>query len=196
MKKALFPVLLFILISFFANAQSDLNKKIKDIKGKVDEIIIKSDGKEYTFTGDEAEKLFASIKQDKKMKHFEFFTDDGKVINGDSLTKKIIFKGEDDADNDVVVFINKDDDCDSMGADMKNIEKKVTVTDDGGKKIVTITTNENGKENIEVYEGKAAEEYLTKMKSDKCSDEKAGDDKDSNCKKMKKIIIEKEEETE
>jgi multidrug efflux pump subunit AcrA (membrane-fusion protein) len=40
------------------------------------------------------------------------------------------------------------------------------VSDDGGKKVVKVTTNEDGKENIEIYEGKAANEYLEKMKSE------------------------------
>ncbi len=196
MKKLLFPVLLFTLIPFFANAQSDVNKMLKDISGKVDEIIIKSDGKVYTFTGDEAEKLFSSMKQDKKMKQFEFFTDDGKIIKGDSLNKKIVIKElkDDDADTDedIMVYIN-DEDSDSTVEDIKQIEKKVIVTNDDGKKLVKVTTNENGKENIEVYEGKAADEYLDKMKDEKEIDVKVDVDKDSKGKKIKKIIIEKEE---
>lgn len=198
MKRVLFPVLLFILIPFIANAQSDVNKMLKDISGKVDEIIIKSDGKVYTFNGDEAEKLFSAMKQDKKMKHFEFFTDGGKIIKGDSLNKKIVIKklkdDDNDTDEDIMVYIN-DEDTDSIGEDVKQIEKKIIVSSDDGKKVVKVTTNENGKENIEVYEGKAAEEYLDKMKDEKEIDAKVDVDKDSKGKKIKKIIIEKEEKT-
>ncbi len=196
MKKLLFSVLLFTLISFFANAQSDVNKMLKDISGKVDEIIIKSDGKVYTFNGDEAEKLFSSMKQDKKMKHFEFFTDDGKIIKGDSLNKRIVIKklNDDDTDTneDIRVYIN-DEDSDSTAEDIKQIEKKIIVTNDDGKKIVKVTTNENGKEDVEVYEGKAAEEYLDKMKDEKEIEVQVDVNKDSKGKKIKKIIIEKEE---
>lgn len=198
MKRVLFPVLLFILIPFIANAQSDVNKMLKDISGKVDEIIIKSDGKVYTFNGDEAEKLFSAMKQDKKMRHFEFFTDGGKIIKGDSLNKKIVIKklkdDDNDTDEDIMVYIN-DEDTDSIGEDVKQIEKKIIVSSDDGKKVVKVTTNENGKENIEVYEGKAAEEYLDKMKDEKEIDAKVDVDKDSKGKKNKKIIIEKEEKT-
>lgn len=198
MKKLLFPVLLFTLIPLFANAQSDVNKMLRDISGKVNEIIIKSDGKVYTFNGDEVQKLFSAMKQDKKMKHFEFFTDDGKIIKGDSLNKKIVIKklndDDIDTDEDIRVYIN-DEDSDSTTEDVKQIEKKIIITNDDGKKIVKVTTNENGKENIEIYEGKAADEYLDKMKDEKEIDVKVDVDKDSNGKKIKKIIIEKEEKT-
>ena len=196
MKKIL-PILLFILAPFLVNAQSELDKKVNEIKGKVDEIIIKSDGKEYSFSGDEAEQLFDSMKQDKKAKHFEFFTDDGKVFTGDSLIKKFVFKDKNDSDSEsnIMVFINEDDDCDSMGKDFKKIKKEINVTGDDGNKVVTVTTNEDGKENIEVYEGKAAEEYLDKINDEKCSDEK-DEHKDTDCKKMKKIIIEKKDKSE
>ena len=196
MKKIL-PILLFILVPCLVNAQSELDKKVNEIKGKVDQIIIKSDGKEYSFSGDEAEQLFDSMRQDKKAKHFKFFTDDGKVFTGDSLTKKFVFKSKDDSDSEsnIMVFVNEDDDCDSMGKDFKKIKKEINVTDNDGNKVVTVTTNEDGRENIEVYEGKAAEEYLDKINDEKCSEEK-DEHKDSDCKKMKKIIIEKKDKSE
>ena len=89
MKKMILPVFVLLVIPFLTNAQSVVHKMLKDIKGTVDEIIIKSDGKEYTFSGDEAEKLFSAMKEDKKKKHFQFFTDDGKVITRDSLKKRL-----------------------------------------------------------------------------------------------------------
>jgi hypothetical protein len=69
------------------------------------------------------------------------------------------------------------------------------VSDDGGKKVVKVTTNEDGKENIEIYEGKAADEYLEKMKSEN-EIEVNVDIKEEDGKKVKKIIIEKEVEKE
>lgn len=194
MKKILLLVFVISSFPFIANAQSETNKMLKDINGKVDEIVIKSEGKTFTFSGDEAEKLFTSMKEDKKMKHFEFITKDGKEFHGDSLHKKIIIKNLGDDQKDVLVFVDEKD-IDSDDADMKKIEKKVIVTKEGDKKVVTVTINEDGKENIEVLEGKAADEYLEKMGTDKHCKVKI---EDSNCcnKKHKKIIIEKENKTE
>jgi len=176
MKRTLLPILLLVVMPFIANAQLDANKLLKDINGKVDEIIIKSDGMEYTFSGDEAEKLFLSMKEDKKMKHFSFFTKDGKDFHSDSLHKKIILRKLDDdfdsEENEVLVFIDEND---SSDADMKMINKKVIVSKEDGKKVVTVTINDDGKENIEVYEGNAADEYLDDMKSDKEFDVKFHD---------------------
>jgi hypothetical protein len=76
------------------------------------------------------------------------------------------------------------------------IQKKIIVEVKDSEKVVTVTTVKDGKENIEVYEGKAAEEYLDKMKSEKKMRIEMDSDKDLKSKKIKKIIIEKEEITE
>jgi len=180
-------ILLSPIISF---AQSDVKKMLKDINGKVDEIVIKSEGKEYTFSGDEAAELFSAMKDNKEVKSFTFTTKDGKVFTDDSLTKTIIIKNlDDDSEDKVLVFV--DDDFDSDDAEIKTMEKKVIVSGEGDKKVVNVTINEDGKESIEVYEGKAADEYLEKMKSEK---EIQGnvDVKEEDGKKVKKIVIEKE----
>jgi len=180
-------ILLSPIISF---AQSDVKKMLKDINGKVDEIVIKSEGKEYTFSGDEAAELFSAMKDNKEVKSFTFTTKDGKVFTDDILTKTIIIKNlDDDSEDKVLVFV--DDDFDSDDAEIKTMEKKVIVSGEGDKKVVNVTINEDGKESIEVYEGKAADEYLEKMKSEK---EIQGnvDVKEEDGKKVKKIVIEKE----
>jgi hypothetical protein len=188
----LFAILLLSPILTFS--QSEVKKMLKDINGQVDEIVIKSEGKEFTFSGDEAEELFSALKKDKQVKSFSFTTKDGKVFTDDSLTKKIIIKNlDDDSEDEVLVFV--DEDFDSDDADIKKIEKKVVISDDSGKKIVKVTTNEDGKENIEVYEGKAADDYLEKMKSENEIEVKV-DVKEEDGKKIKKIIIEKEAEKE
>jgi len=185
---------IFLLSPFITFAQSETKKMLKDINGKVDEIVIKSEGKVFTFSGDEAEELFSALKKDKQVNSFSFTTKDGKVFTDNSLTKKIIIKDLDnDSEDEVLVFV--DEDFDSDDADIKRIEKKVIVSDAGGKKIVKVTTNEDGKENIEVYEGKAADEYLEKMKSEK-EIEVNVDIKEEDGKKVKTIIIEKEVEKE
>lgn len=189
-------ILLVMLASFpiLTFAQSEVMKILKEINGKVDEIVIKSEGKEFTFSGDEAEELFSTMKKDKQVKSFSFTTKDGKAFTDDSLTKKIIINNlDDDTEDEVLVFV--DEDFDSDDEDITTIEKKVIVSDDGGKKIVKVTTNKNGKENIEIYEGKATDEYLEKMKSEN-EIEVNVDVKEENGKKVKKIIIEKEVESE
>ena len=225
MKKMILSVFVLLIIPFLVNAQSDVHKMLKDIKGTVDEIIIKSDGKEYTFSGDEASKLFSAIKEDNKMKRFEFYTDDGKIIRGDSLNEifivkkhgdhfksegengkkakkiKIFIDGDDeeglvwtdengesevlDIDEEVEFFVDDQDD--------DGIQKRIEVEIKNDSKTVTVITNKDGKENIEVYEGNAADEYLEKMKSDKEVKVKVDVDKNSSKKKIKKIIIDKQQ---
>jgi len=186
--------LILSLIPIIAFSQSDVNKMLKNINGKVDEIVIKSAGKEFRFIGDEAERLFSAMKDDKEVKSFTFTTEDGKVFEGDSSGKKIIIKELDDDSEDsnkqVIVFINEDD-FNSDDADIKTMEKKVIVSGEGDKKVVNVTINEDGKETIEVYEDKAADEYLEKIKSEK-EIEVNVDVKEEDGKKVKKIVIEKE----
>lgn len=187
---ALFPILTF--------AQSDVNTILKNITGSVDEIVIKSEGKEYKFSGDEAQKLFSSMKNKKEVKSFSFTTKDGKVFEGDSLNKKIIIKELGDESNDdsnVVIVLIDEDDFDTEDSDIKTIEKKVLVSEENGKKVVKVTTKEDGKENTEIYEGKAADDYLEKMKSENEIEVNVNVQEEDG-KKIKKIIIEKEVEKE
>lgn len=187
---ALFPILTF--------AQSDVNTILKNITGNVDEIVIKSDGKEYKFSGDEAQKLFSSMKNKKEVKSFSFTTKDVKVFEGDSLNKKIIIKelgDESNGDSNVVIVLIDEDDFDTEDSDIKTIEKKVLVSEENGKKVVKVTTKEDGKENTEIYEGKAADDYLEKMKSENEIEVNVNVQEEEG-KKIKKIIIEKEVEKE
>ncbi len=187
---ALFPILTF--------AQSDVNTILKNITGSVDEIVIKSEGKEYKFSGDEAQKLFSSMKNKKEVKSFSFTSKDGKVFEGDSLNKKIIIKelgDESNGDSNVVIVLIDEDDFDTEDSDIKTIEKKVLVSEENGKKVVKVTTKEDGKENTEIYEGKAADDYLEKMKSENEIEVNVNVQEEEG-KKIKKIIIEKEVEKE
>lgn len=197
MNRLIILPLILVLFPILTFAQSDVNKILKDINGKVDEIAIKSEGKEYKFRGEEAEKIFSAMKDEKRVKSFSFISKDGKIFSDDSLKKKIIIKElGDESGNDekeITVFIDEDFDSDDM--EITTIEKKVIVSGENDKKVVEVTTTENGKENIEIYEGKAADDYLEKMKSDK-DIEFNYDIKEENGKKVKKIIIEKEVENE
>lgn len=192
---------IFFLISSVSWAQEDLNEKIKNIEGDVNKITINAGGKEYTFEGDDAKSLFKKLKSENVKVHSymwhsddegEFKFEDGKVIIKDeSGNEKIIEIGKGDGE-DVLVFISDDEDLDG---EMNNLEKKVKVEIEDGNKKVTVTTKENGEEKTEVYEGEEAEKFLEEMKSEHGTDFDIRIE-DGNGKKMKKIIIETEEETE
>ena len=188
--------ILFILIFSSQSillAQSEVDKMLKDITGKVDEIVIKSAGKEYTYSGDEAEKLFSALKENKKTRHFEFITKDGDVLLADSLRKKIILKKFDrDQDEDIIVLLDKDDS--DIEEDVDKIEKRIIIDNDDAEKVVKVIIDENGKESIEIYEGKAAEDYLDKLESEEQIEIEI--DKKDEGQKTRKIIIEKKIVTE
>jgi len=192
----------FIILSLFlslttlksAVAQNVLEEKIKNIEGSVDKIIITSGGKEYTFEGADAEKLF---KQMKNSKSHSFVWN----ASGDESNKKKVIIFDAAGENEVIEIESEDDDVFILKTDKDldsisdAIQKKVIVEVEDGNKKVTVTTKENGEEKTEVYKGKEAEEYIEKMKAEnKNFDISIDNDKDS--KKVKKIIIETEKDSE
>ena len=188
----LIPFLFLFIIINSAFAQNDLNDQLKKIDGKVDKVTITADGKVYTFEGSDAEALFKKMKSSKSH-NFVWNSDDsnGKkviILNSDGDEDAIEIEAEDDN-----VFIIK------LGKDLSDVDegmsKKVKVKIENGEKTVTVTTKENGEETTKVYTGDEAEEYLNKMKAENDDfDIQIKSDKDG--KKVKKIIIETEKETE
>ena len=189
-KFTLFILSLFCLLTIGHStmAQNDLEDQLNEIDGGVDKITISSNGEEYIFEGAEAQKLFKKMKSSKSKSFVWNTSDDG------SMKKKIVIVDTDgekdvieiDGDDDVFI-VRTDKDFDSIDCGMT---KKVKVEVEDGSKKVTVTTNENGEETTEVYEGEEADEYLETMKSE-------NDDLDiiiekDNDKKVKKIIIETE----
>lgn len=201
MKNILIPIALFLIMPFFTNAQKDVNKILKDITGKVDEIIIKSDGKDYVFTGEEAEKIFTVLKRSSGKNVMYIHKDDDE--HGEKKVKRIKVHIDSDEDEDLIWIdengerkILDDDDLfelheDDTVIDGKHKKVKVEIKDDSKK--VTVTTIEDGIEKVEVFEGEDAEKYITKIKSDEKIIIKEKIRKDG--KKQKKIIIEKEKDT-
>jgi len=182
--KIFFIVIILLFASSTGFSQETLKEKLKKIKGDVDKITITAGGEEFTFQGDEAEKLFKNMKSKTKHNNTFFVSKDG-----DENSKKIIIKMDDDSgiyefnegdDNDIVWFGDDDD--------LSGTSKRIKVEMNDGKKKVTVTTKENGEEKTKVYEGKEAEEYLEKNKSD----DDAFDIEFKDGKFKKKIIIEKE----
>lgn len=196
MKKLLIPAAFFILIPFYLHAQTDTDKLLKDIKGKVDEIIIKSEGKEYNFKGNDAESLFQAMKQDDIFKQFKFFENDDHFFSSDSLMEKFFnrFKEKNKNDNFLDIII-RNDNPDSLDNDLI-IEKRIVANNDSGKKSVKVITKENGQEKIQIYEGKAADQYLEKTGNENFRDIDSSNNKDLNDRKIEKIIIEEKQKAE
>jgi len=193
LKFTFFIASLFFLLTIFKSgiAQNDPEDQIKKIVGTVDKITITSDGKEYTFEGAEAEKLFKKMKGSKSQSFVWNSSDDStkkKVIILDADGDEDMIEVESAADNVVIVKTNKDFDSIDDG-----ITKKVKVEVEDGNKKVTVTTKENGEETSEIYEGDEADEYIEKMKSEN-GDINISVDENTDGKKVKKIIIETEKD--
>jgi len=193
LKFTFFIASLFFLLTIFKSgiAQNDPEDQIKKIVGTVDKITITSDGKEYTFEGAEAEKLFKKMKSSKSQSFVWNSSDDStkkKVIILDADGDEDMIEVESAANNVVIVKTNKDFDSIDDG-----ITKKVKVEVEDGNKKVTVTTKENGEETSEIYEGDEADEYIEKMKSEN-GDINISVDENTDVKKVKKIIIETEKD--
>jgi len=175
----------------YSNAQSKLSEKLDDVKGKIDKITIHTDEGDVVFEGKDAEKLFGRMKNSKQIK--VRIDNDGESDN--SLEKKIIIKRSPNdslsEDFDLMEFNDFDDDEMAFGSD-STFEKKIIVKNENGGKKVTVTTIENGKEKTKVYEGDEADKFIKEHQGDKEFNIKI-ENGDKN-KKIKKIIIEKEEE--
>jgi len=167
----------------------DVDNKLEEIDDPIDKITITSNGKEYTFEGEDAQNLFTKIKNaSNTSKSFVMKYDDD-----DDDTKKIIIISSDGNEEVIDITGDIDDEFIWLGEDdgeLDELEKRVKVEIEDGKKKVTVTKNENGEEKTEVYEGEEADAYLEKMKSDNDNffefklDDESGE-------KTKKIIIEK-----
>jgi hypothetical protein len=189
-------VILTAIVSFMlcsmGFAQEDLKDKLSKIEGHVDKITINAGGEEFTFEGEEAEKLFNKMQSNRKSTNtFVVKIDE----EGGEGTKKIIIKSG-GGDEEVYEFKTHRGDHAIWFSDndfQHNLNKEISIEIEDGKKKVTVTTKENGEEKTEIFEGEEAEEYLDNMKSEHGHEMLIEIDEDGNHKKMKKIIIEKTE---
>ena len=186
----IYPALVMLMLSSSGFAQENLKDKLSKIEGHVDKITIKAGGEEFTFEGEEAEKLFNKMKENTKSSNtFVVKLDE----EGGEGTKKIIIKSDGDSEN-IYEFNSEEGENAVWFSDDKslhNLDKNIKVEIEDGKKKVTVTTKENGEEKTEIYEGEEAEEYLDKMKSEHGHDMLIEINEDGEHKEMKKIIIEK-----
>jgi len=187
--KIILPAIIIFILSSSGFAQEDIKDKLSKIEGHVDKITISAGGEEFTFEGEDAEKLFNRMQFNTKSSN-TFIV---KIDEGGEGTKKIIIKSY-GGDEEVYEFKTdggdhavwfSDDDC------FHNLGKEIKIEIEDGNKKVTVTTKENGEEKTEIYEGEEAEEYLDKMKSEHGHEMLIEIDEDGEYHKMKKIIIEK-----
>lgn len=187
--KIILPAIIIFTLSSSGFTQEDIKDKLSKIEGHVDKITISAGGEEFTFEGEDAEKLFNRMQSNTKSSN-TFIV---KIDEGGEGTKKIIIKSY-GGDEEVYEFKTdggdhavwfSDDDC------FHNLGKEIKIEIEDGNKKVTVTTKENGEEKTEIYEGEEAEEYLDKMKSEHGHEMLIEIDEDGEYHKMKKIIIEK-----
>jgi hypothetical protein len=190
--KIILPAIVIFILSSSGFAQEDLKNKLSKIEGHVDKITINAGGEEFTFEGEDAEKLFSQMQSSTKSTNTFIVKVDEEGGEG---TKKIIIKsggGDEEVyefkthEGDHAVWFSDDD-------DLQSLDKNIIIEIEDGNKKVTITTKEDGVEKTEIYEGEEAEEYLDKMKSEHGHEMLIEIDEDGNHKKMQKIIIEKTE---
>jgi len=190
--KVVFSALVIFILSSAGFAQEILKDKLSKIEGHVDKITINAGGEEFTFDGEEAEKLFNKMQSNTKSSNaFVVKVDE----EGGEGTKKIIIRSG--VDSEEVFEFNTDDGDHEVWFSHDDVlhdsNKKINIEIEDGNKKVIITTTENGEDKTEIYVGEEAEEYLEKMKSEHGHEMLIEIDEDGNHKKMKKIIIEKKE---
>ena len=200
----------FFSMTILAQEKDETKSKLDNLKGKVEKLTIKADGKDVVFEGKDAEKLVKMLKSNPR-KEFMFQSHGGKTMKMGG--------------GNVMMFRSDDNDADENGnGDEKKV--KVEVNKDGKK--ITVTEMKDGKEETKVYEGEDAEKFLDEEKSMKhfnikidsdenmphsgmmffkqrdgdnnccscCGGEKIMMRKHSSCKKMKHMIIEEKEDDE
>ena len=142
-------IIVILILGFFsmkilAQENYETKSKLDNLKGKIEKLTIKADGKDLVFEGKDAEKLVKMLKSDTR-KEFMFQSHDGKMMK---------MRG-----GNVMMLGSKDDAEDKEGEN----KVKVEVTNEGKK--ITVTTMKDGKEETKVYEGEDAEKFLKEEKS-------------------------------
>lgn len=197
-KQLLFAAILAlaILTSGFAQ-EKDLKEKLKTVEGNPESIVVKTDKGTVTFNKAEAEELMKMLKSKRHAKKVVVFNgdedaccgEDGDVDFEEFSFPPHKFKSLHHGGLDSNIRIDISDFLDSFGSN--RINKKVVIQNRDGNKTVTVTTKENGTEQIEMFEGKDAEKYIEEHKSDETKDESASK---GMKKKVKKIVIEEKDQ--
>jgi len=197
-KQLLFAAILGLAFSTSGFAQEkDLKEKLKTVEGKPESIVVKTDKGTVTFDKAEAEELMKMLKSKRHTKKIVVFNGDEDACCGEDgdvdfeefsfPPHKFNFLHKGGLDSNIRIDVS--DFLDSFGPN--KINKKVVIQNRDGKKIVTVTTKENGTEQIEMFEGKDAEKYIEEHKSDETKDDSSSK---GMKKKVKKIVIEEKDQ--
>ncbi len=183
--KNIVPVVLCVMaLSFLTlQAQTSLDKKLKDVKGKVEKITIKTDSGEYVFDGDDAAKLAKRLKAKKEIKKCFITSDDDTIVVNMPDFKGCCPKFDKFFNDSTFKHFDMHIDADSI---MKSLPKHFHKFFDGNS--VTIITDEDGKETVETFTGADADKKIEEIKK---SDDGKGDTKKS----VKKTVIIKKKDS-
>lgn len=183
--KNIVPVMLCVLALSYVtlHAQSSLDKKLKDVKGKVEKITIKTDTGEYVFDGDDAAKLAKRLKAKKEIKKCFITSDDDTVVVNMPDFHGCMPDFDKYFNDSTFKHLDIHIDADSI---MKSIPKHFHKFLD--ENTVTIITNDLGKETVETFTGKDADKMIEEIKKGE----------DNNCDKkkcVKKTVIIKKKDS-
>jgi hypothetical protein len=161
-----FTMMVIIILGLFsmtllAQEKEEVKSKLNQLKGKVEKITVKVDGKDVVFEGEEAQKIADKMKSEKRIKIFS---------SGD-------LKELEEDDSNVMVF-RSEGKAGDFDIKTDGVKKKVNVEDKDGKMVVTITTMKDGKEETKTYEGDEAEKFLNEEKGMKHITVTMNDDED------------------
>lgn len=157
-KKAVFTLVFSAILLIGGNLmgqtkeKSQLKKKLSEIKGKVEKITVKVDGKDVVFEGKEAEAL---AKQFKARNSVESIIS-GMASPRIAVGSKSFTWSDDEEDSTAKAFSIFMDDKDSKDGESKEMKLEVK----NGEKKLTVTTSKDGKESTKIYEGDDVEKYL------------------------------------
>lgn len=151
---------MFNIALYAQEKNNELENKLKQIKGNIEKITVKVDGKDVVFEGKDAEKLGHSLKLFSKVPKLAWISEDDENLNGARVMKFRIHDGAD---------------LSSKSGDQKKVEVKI----EDGKKKVTVTTTKDGKEETKIYEGDEAEKFLKENKEENDIDVYLNSDEES-----------------
>ena len=179
-------IMLFLVLGVTLYAQDkEAKEKLADLKGKVEKVTIKVDGKDVVFEGKDAERIAKIAKATGESKTFVFSSDENEAP-GMKKRIKVFTSGSDSKCN---VVTSDDFDWKADGD-----QKKVKVEIKDGKKNITVTTNKDGKVETKTYEGEEAEKFLKDQGEDgkvKVFMKKLGDDdcEDTECEDEDHVVM-------
>lgn len=179
-------IMLFLILGITLNAQDKVAKdKLDALKGKIEKVTVKVDGKDVVFEGKDAERIAKLARVTGETKAFVFSTDDDDAKGMKKRVKVIAHGGDEKFD-----IVTSDDFNWKADGDQKKV--KVEIKD--GKKSITVTTNKDGKEETKTYEGEEAEKFLKDQGEDgkvKVFMKKLGDDEceDNECEDEDHVVM-------